>query len=111
MLLSQGKGTTNQEYLLQFTNVVEILDHCGARLDRNDGVIDKILADTAADPDNPTDAERTVAEVEARDWYLAFAFLAGATAQDTDAYWRTWRMISYKDRTGIPKRSHQHTIC
>ncbi|KAL7559814.1 hypothetical protein ACA910_003978 [Epithemia clementina (nom. ined.)] len=72
------KGTTNQEYLLQFTNVVEILDHCGARLDCDDGVIDKILANSAADPDNPTNAERTAAGVEARDWYLAFAFLAGA---------------------------------
>lgn len=78
MMLSQGKTTTNQDYLEHFTNIIDDLNHCGASIDHDTGVINKTLNEFAVDPDNPTDAEQTAAEQAASDWYLAFAFLAGS---------------------------------
>ena len=76
-LNSQGQSTSVAAYYEQFNNTIEMLEHCGASLSKDDGIITKVLEHHH----NPTTATATQKEntrIEAQEWYYGLAFLMGA---------------------------------
>lgn len=70
----QGKTMTPQEYLEQFNDHIDILTHVGAVIGPDTSIVHQIAGPTVVAADAITDAHR----LEARNKYLAVAFLLGA---------------------------------
>ena len=65
----QGRQLNVKDYLEQFMNHVSVLDHIGANVVNDSGILDMVAKGTPV-----TDAHRT----EAREQYFASAFIMGA---------------------------------
>ena len=78
-LYRQDKGMTCEAYRRGFVNLVEVAEMAGASIGRDDNAVRDILrAERTFDIGNPSPAERVAAERQAKEQYLAVAFLLGA---------------------------------
>jgi hypothetical protein len=83
-MVRQGKSTTAQDYLEQFSNNRDVIEHSGGIIAMNPGMTRRVLMETAGvDKNNPTDAQMEVAARTAVQQYMAVAFLLGS---DHDRY-------------------------
>jgi hypothetical protein len=76
--LTQGKQRNNQEYYDDFNSMVLTAEESGATIGAHPGSYNNIILNSANDPLNPTDDERTAGIKKATERYLAVAFLLGA---------------------------------
>ena len=65
-------------YYEQFNNIIDILEHCGASLGENEGIITKVLEHHDIDVTTATATQRENARIEAQQWYYGLVFLMGA---------------------------------
>ena len=77
-LNSQGWSTSVTAYYEQFNNIIEMLEHCGASLGEDDGIITKVLEHHDIEPTEATAMQKENARIEAQEWYYGLAFLMGA---------------------------------
>ena len=77
-LNSQGRSTSVATYYEQFNNIIDMLEHCGASLGEDDGIITKVLEHHDIDPAEATATQKENARIEAQEWYYGLAFLMGA---------------------------------
>ena len=77
-LNSQGRSTSVAAYYEQFNNTIDMLEHCGASLGEDDGIITKVLEHHDIDPTTATATQKENARIEAQEWYYGLAFLMGA---------------------------------
>ena len=77
-LNSQGRSTSVAAYYEQFNNTIDMLEHCGASLGEDDGIITKVLEHNDIDPTTATATQKEDARIEAQEWYYGLAFLMGA---------------------------------
>jgi hypothetical protein len=78
--MSQDRHASCQMYLDRFQNCVEVIEHSGALIGIEPGLVDATMM-TATPPmtrATATEAEVAAAEAYTRNKYLAYAFLAGA---------------------------------
>ena len=55
-----------------------MLEHCGASLGEDDGIITKVLKRHDIEPATATATQKENARIEAQEWYYRLAFLMGA---------------------------------
>ena len=77
-LNSQGRSTSGAAYYEQFNNIIDMMEHCGASLGEDDGIITKVLEHNDIDPTAATATQKENARIEAQEWYYGLAFLMGA---------------------------------
>ena len=77
-LNSQGRSTSVAAYYEQFNNIIDMMEHCGASLGEDDGIITKVLEHNDIDPTAATATQKENARIEAQEWYYGLAFLMGA---------------------------------
>ena len=77
-LNSQGQSTSIAAYYEQFNNIIEMLEHCGASLGEDDGIITKVLEHHDIEPAGATATQKENTQIEAQEWYYGLAFLMGA---------------------------------
>ena len=77
-LNSQGWSTSVAGYYEQFNNIIDMLEHCGASLGEDEGIIKKILEHHDIDVRTATPTQKENAQIEAQEWYYGLAFLMGA---------------------------------
>ena len=77
-LNSQGWSTSVAAYYEQFNNIIEMLEHCGASLGEDDGIITKVLKHHNIEPAAAAATQKENARIEAQEWYYGLAFLMGA---------------------------------
>ena len=65
-------------YYAQFNNTIDMLEHCGASLGEDDGIITKVLEHHDVAPPTATATQKENARIEAQEWYYGLAFLMGA---------------------------------
>ena len=109
-LNSQGRSTSVAGYYEQFNNIIDMLEHCGASLGGDDGIITKVLKHHDIEPATATATQKENAQIEAQEWYYGLAFQMGAFVCVLVAIWRTLRMISLKGSTDTPNRKWMHTM-
>ena len=69
------KNLADNEYYDKFKDLVTIAERLGSNIGAQEERVNAILQQIAADPDMPTEAERTQASDQAKDRYLAVMFL------------------------------------
>ena len=77
-LNSQGRSTSVAGYYEQFNNIIDMLEHCGASLGEDEGIITKVLEHHDIDVRTKTPTQKENARIEAQEWYYGLAFLMGA---------------------------------
>ena len=77
-LNSQGRSTSVAGYYEQFNNIIDMLEHCGASLGEDDGIITKVLEHHDIEAATATATQKENARIEAQEWYYGLAFLMGA---------------------------------
>ena len=77
-LNSQGRSTSVAGYYEQFNNIIDMLEHCGASLGEDEGIITKVLEHHDIDVRTATPTQKENARIEAQEWYYGLAFLMGA---------------------------------
>ena len=77
-LNSQGRSVSVANYYEQFNNMIDMLEHCGASLGEDDGIITKVLEHHDIEPSTATATQKEDARMEAQEWYYGLAFLMGA---------------------------------
>ena len=77
-LNSQGHSVSVANYYEQFNNTIDMLEHCGASLGEDDGIITKVLEHHDIEPSRATATQKENAQIEAQEWYYGLAFLMGA---------------------------------
>ena len=77
-LNSQGRSVSVANYYEQFNNTIDMLEHCGASLGEDDGIITKVLEHHDIEPSTATATQKENARIEAQEWYYGLAFLMGA---------------------------------
>ena len=77
-LNSQGCSASVASYYEQFNNTINMLEHCGASLGEDDGIITKVLKHHDIAPAMATARQKENAQNEAQEWYYGLAFLMGA---------------------------------
>ena len=77
-LNSQGRSVSVANYYKQFNNTIDMLEHCGASLGEDDGIITKVLEHHDIEPSTATPTQKENARIEAQEWYYGLAFLMGA---------------------------------
>ena len=77
-LNSQGRSVSVANYYEQFNNTIDMLEHCGASLGEDDGIITKVLEHHDIEPSTATPTQKENARIEAQEWYYGLAFLMGA---------------------------------
>ena len=77
-LNSQGRFVSVANYYEQFNNTIDTLEHCGASLGEDDGIITKVLEHHEIEPSTATATQKENARIEAQEWYYGLAFLMGA---------------------------------
>ena len=55
-----------------------MLEHCGASLGEDDGIITKVLEHHDIEPATATATQKENTRIEAQEWYYGLAFLMGA---------------------------------
>ena len=65
-------------YYEQFNNIIDMLDHCGASLGEDEGIINKVLESSSMTVSTATAILSENAHIEAQEWYYGLAFLMGA---------------------------------
>ena len=71
----QKKSPTLDEYLEQFKNSIEVIEHCGGILGADPALVKQMLEDSGLDPDTATSGEMTEATEEAQEYFKAVHFL------------------------------------
>jgi hypothetical protein len=75
----QQKHVTTQAYLEQFQTAVDVIDHCKkGSIGRHPGVLNQLLQEEGTVRADLSDNETTLFKKEAKDRYLAVAFILGA---------------------------------
>ena len=74
----QGKYMTNQAYLEQFQNMIDVIVHTGGMVGHQPGIIRAIMRERGIDPTNATTMQQMEIEKEAQNRYLAVAFMLGS---------------------------------
>ena len=77
-LNSQGHSVSIANYYEQFNNTIDMLEHCGASLGEDDGIITKVLEHHDIEPSMATATQKENMRIEAQEWYYGLAFLMGA---------------------------------
>ena len=77
-LNSQGCSVSVATYYEQFNNTIDMLEHCGASLGEDDGIIAKVLKHPDIEPSTAAATQKEDARMEAQEWYYGLAFLMGA---------------------------------
>lgn len=75
------KTLADNEYYDKFKDLVSIVEWLGSNLEVQNGWVETILQEIAADPDIPTAQERAQARERAKDEYLAVMFLVKSDSQ------------------------------
>ena len=71
-------STSVAGYYEQFNNIINMLEHCGASLGEDDGIITKVLEHHDIEAATATATQKENAQIEAQEWYYGLAFLMGA---------------------------------
>ena len=79
-MLTQGKDMSCQQYRETFTNLVEVIEHCGGAVGDEPGMVDKVLGELKPPVARiaASDEEMEDARAAAKERYLACAFLLGS---------------------------------
>ena len=75
---SQGRSTSVAGYYEQFNNIIDMLEHCGASLGEDEGIITKVLEHHDIGVRTVTPTQKENAQIVAQEWYYGLAFLMGA---------------------------------
>ena len=71
-------STSIAGYYEQFNNIINMLEHCGASLGEDDGIIMKVLEHHDIEAATATATQKENARIKAQEWYYSLAFLIGA---------------------------------
>jgi hypothetical protein len=107
----QSKYTTTAQYLEQFQNLVDVIEHSGGSIGVDGGTIKSVATERGIDLDTATDTTKALLKDVAQQRYLAVAFLLGSDRTRFGRLIENMENDFLQGTNTILVQSQVHTIC